>query len=88
MRVESTRLKSLRLQAKLSQNKLAVKAELDRTTVSNAENGHNVSEITISKLIAALSKELGREISLNSILSGDEDTDDPGPSINRSRWFS
>ena len=55
-------LKTMRLQAKLSQNGLARKAELDRTTVSNAERGREVSELTLAKLTSALSIELGQEI--------------------------
>ena len=55
-------LKTMRLQAKLSQNGLARKAELDRTTVSNAERGREVSELTPAKLTSALSTELGQEI--------------------------
>lgn len=78
-----TRLKTLRMEAKLSQNQLARKADLDRSTISSAENGKNVSEITVAKLAAALSSVLGRDITPDSILSkgGDDDTDDPGPSI-------
>lgn len=55
-------LKQLRLEAKLSQNRLARHADLDRTTVSSAENGHEVSEITVSKLSSALTVALKREI--------------------------
>lgn len=63
----NAQLKSYRLQAGLSQNKLARKAELDRTTVSNAERGQEVSELTVSKLASALSAELGHEISLDQL---------------------
>lgn len=55
-------LRQLRLEAKLSQNRLARQADLDRTTVSSAENGREVSEITVSKLSSALSDALKREI--------------------------
>jgi DNA-binding XRE family transcriptional regulator len=61
-------IKKLRLEAQLSQNKLARLADLDRTTVSSAENGLEISEITLSKLVTALSKALGRTISPNSVL--------------------
>lgn len=61
-------LKILRLQARLSQNGLARKADLDRTTVSNAERGLEVSELTLSKLTSALSAELGQTIDQNQIL--------------------
>lgn len=55
-------LKQLRLEAKLSQNKLARLADLDRTTVSKAENGVDVNELSVSKLSSALSKALGRTV--------------------------
>ena len=61
-------LKTLRLQAKLSQNALARRADLDRTTVSNAERGREVSELTASKLASTLSDELGLEIGIDRIL--------------------
>jgi transcriptional regulator with XRE-family HTH domain len=55
-------LKQLRLEAKLSQNKLARLADLDRTTVSKAENGVDVNELSVSKLSSALTKALGRTV--------------------------
>ncbi len=55
-------LKTMRLQAKLSQNGLARKADLDRTTVSNAERGLEISELTMSKLASALSSELDQQV--------------------------
>lgn len=61
-------LKTLRLQARLSQNGLARKADLDRTTVSNAERGMEVSELTFSKLTSTLSAELGQTIDQDQIL--------------------
>lgn len=61
-------LKTMRLQAKLSQNGLARKADLDRTTVSNAERGLEISELTVSKLAGALSVELKQEISADRLL--------------------
>ena len=61
-------LKTMRLQAKLSQNGLARKADLDRTTVSNAERGLEISELTLSKLTSALSTELGQEIPQERII--------------------
>jgi len=60
-------LKTMRLQAKLSQNGLARKAELDRTTVSNAERGLEISELTLSKLTSALSTELGQDITADRL---------------------
>jgi len=61
-------LKTMRLQAKLSQNGLARKADLDRTTVSNAERGLEISELTVSKLAGALSVELKQEIPADRLL--------------------
>tara|TARA_B100000683_G_C12199637_1_gene436092 strand:+ start:251 stop:466 length:216 start_codon:yes stop_codon:yes gene_type:complete len=62
-------LKRLRLDAKLSQNGLARKAELDRTTISNAERGAEVSELTLSKIISALRAELGKEVKEEQLLA-------------------
>jgi DNA-binding XRE family transcriptional regulator len=55
-------LKKLRLEAGLSQNKLARAADLDRTTISSAERGEEVTDLTLSKLATALSRVLGKEI--------------------------
>lgn len=55
-------VKQLRLEAGLSQNKFARAADLDRTTVSNAERGQDISDLTLSKIRTTLSKELGRDI--------------------------
>lgn len=49
------RIKELRLQKKLSQEQLALKAEIDRTYMTSVENGkRNVSIILIDKIIRAL----------------------------------
>jgi len=61
-------LKIMRLQAKLSQNGLARKADLDRTTVSNAERGLEISELTLSKLASALSGELDQPVSAERLM--------------------
>lgn len=58
----------MRLQAKLSQNGLARKADLDRTTVSNAERGLEISELTLSKLASALSGELDQPVSAERLM--------------------
>ena len=57
-----SKLKKLRLEAKVSQARLAGLAELDRGTISAAERGKPIQELTLSKLTDALSKLLGREI--------------------------
>lgn len=58
------RVKQLRMQAGLSQNKLARRADLDRSTISNAERGKEVSDLTVRKLEIAFSEVLGRSINL------------------------
>lgn len=60
-------LKEFRLQAKWSQNKFAREADLDRATISNAENGKEVSELTIAKMVSALARGLKSEISPQQI---------------------
>ncbi len=62
MPILSDSLRALRLEAKLSQNKLAAFAEVDRQTVSRAERGLEISELSASKIVAALQAKLGREI--------------------------
>lgn len=63
-----TRLHKLRLEAGLSQSKLARLADLDRKTVSDVENGRNTpQEVTFAKLASALSKMLKREITAENI---------------------
>jgi DNA-binding XRE family transcriptional regulator len=55
--------------AKLSQNQLARKANIDRQTISNAERGLEVTELTLAKLLPALAAELGREtISVTEVI--------------------
>lgn len=61
------RLRKLRIQAGLSQAKLARMADLDRTTVSNAENGKDVQELTVSKMLNALNEELKLEVSVEDV---------------------
>ena len=61
------KLKSYRMQAGLSQNKLAREADLERGTVSNAERGREVTDLTIAKLATALSAKLGKEITLEEL---------------------
>ncbi|MBB4173937.1 hypothetical protein GGR93_001710 [Sulfitobacter noctilucicola] len=47
-------------------------ADLDRTTVSNAERGMEISEITVHKLAHALSDALGKQISVEDIVESSE----------------
>jgi len=62
-----SKIKELRLEAKLSLNHLARLAELDRATVSKAEKGGSVSELTLHKISAALSLELGRTLNVEEL---------------------
>lgn len=64
------RLRKLRMQAGLSQSKLARMADLDRTTVSNAENGKDVQELTISKILRVLNEELSLTVSVEEVIVG------------------
>ena len=49
------RIKELRHSKKISQEQLALKADVDRTYMTSVENGHrNVSIIVIDKIIKAL----------------------------------
>lgn len=63
-------IKTLRLEAKLSLNHLARLAELDRATVSKAEKGGVVSELTLHKMASALSQELGRTLNADELMEG------------------
>jgi transcriptional regulator with XRE-family HTH domain len=50
------RIKELRLDLKLTQEKLSFKAEVDKTYLNEVENGkRNVSVINLEKIIRALS---------------------------------
>ncbi len=57
-----SRVKQLRLEAKLSQNHLARLSDLDRATIAKAEKGAVVSELTLHKVASALSEQLGRTL--------------------------
>lgn len=49
------RIKELRLKKELSQEKLALKANLDRTYIAGVESGkRNASLLTLNKIIKAL----------------------------------
>lgn len=65
-----SRIKALRLEAKLSLNHFARLADLDRATVSKAEKGGTVSELTLHKIAAALSQELDRPLKPNELAAG------------------
>ena len=65
-------LKKLRLEAGVSQNAMARLADIDRATLSSAESGKQVSELTIAKITSALSAKLNREISEVDIIEKKE----------------
>jgi transcriptional regulator with XRE-family HTH domain len=62
-------IKSLRLEAKLSLNHLARLADLDRATVSKAEKGGAVSELTLHKMASALGQALGRNLTADEMVA-------------------
>ena len=61
------KIKDLRLEAELSQNQLARLANLDRATVSAAENYKPVNELSMAKLARALSKALNRAVDISEL---------------------
>ncbi len=65
---QSMKIKNLRLEAGLSQNQLSRKADLDRGTISAAENGKDVQDVTVAKIATALSTALGRKVKTDDIL--------------------
>jgi Helix-turn-helix. len=60
-------LKDLRLQARLSVSKLARMADIDRQTVVRAELGTPIQDVKAYAIVAALSQQLGRNISMEEI---------------------
>lgn len=67
LRTCSKLLKSLRLEAKLSVNQLAGKAGVDRATVAKAEAGKRVQEMSVVRIVAALSEALNKTISIEDV---------------------
>ncbi len=55
-------LKQLRLEARLSVNRLAKLADVDRQTIMRAEAGEHIRELTAYAIVDTLSKRLGRSI--------------------------
>lgn len=66
------RVRKLRMQAGLSQAKLARMADLDRTTVSNVENGKNVEELSITKILKILNEELNLNVEVEDVITADK----------------
>jgi transcriptional regulator with XRE-family HTH domain len=62
------KLRDLRMQAGLSQNALSRLANLDRGTISSAENGKDVQELSIRKALGAIGTKLGREVSMDEVV--------------------
>lgn len=60
-------LRELRLEAGLSKSKLAQAADVDRGTVSHAETGNKVSDVTVSRIAKALTHKLGRKVDTSEI---------------------
>jgi len=57
-----SKLKKLRLSLGLSQNQLARLSELDRGTISAAENNKNVSDLSKARIKAALIEKSGKPL--------------------------
>lgn len=57
----------LRGEAQLSLNKLSRASDVDFRTVHNAENGKPIRDVSASKLVSALSKKIGRKITVKDI---------------------
>jgi len=64
---KNSKMKTLRLEARLSQNQLARKADLDRGTIASAESGRKVQDLTLSKISGALSEALGRTVDIDDL---------------------
>jgi DNA-binding XRE family transcriptional regulator len=65
---QNSKLRKIRLEAELSQNKLAARAGLDRRTVSDVENHRSdPQDVTLSKLAKALGTKLGRQVEVADI---------------------
>lgn len=68
----SSKLKALRLEAKLSQNHLARLADLDRSSVSAAERGREVTDLTLEKLVNALGDALSQSLIVDDVIFVDQ----------------
>ena len=68
----SANLKTLRKKAGLSQNQLARLSNLDRRTISKAENNGFVQKSTLQKIAFALRETLSTDISISDIMSEDK----------------
>jgi len=62
-----TTFQELRLQAKLSVNRLARLADVDYKTAQRADDGQPIQQLKAMALVEALSRELGRPIGLDDI---------------------
>lgn len=65
----SSHLKELRIKAGLSLNRLAREAGLDRATVSKAERGFEVQDVTLAKILNAIGRELGRDLEFRDVVA-------------------
>jgi predicted transcriptional regulator len=61
------RFQELRLQARLSVNRLARLADVDYKTAQRADEGLPIQQLKAIALVEALSRELGRPIRLDDI---------------------
>lgn len=58
-------LKTLRMTAGVSQNRLARISDLDRMTISRAENGNEIQELSAQKIANGLESALGRRVDIS-----------------------
>lgn len=65
----TSNLRDLRVKAGFSVNRLAREAGLDRATVSKAEKGTSVQDVTLAKMLRPLGRELGRELTFADVIA-------------------
>lgn len=78
------KLRQWRLTARLTQQQLANKAKVARSSIAHLENGYYAPSISVArKLSRALSSELGMELELYDIFERVRDHGTAGPSLAR-----
>jgi len=60
-------LHELRIEAGLSINRLAQLADVDRNTVTRAEEGRPIQEVKAYAIVQAIARQLGRSIKLSEV---------------------
>lgn len=62
-----SKLKELRLQARLSVSALARKADVDRQTVERAERGNPVQDVKAYAILSAINEALGQRFTFSDV---------------------